>query len=59
VRPLPLLGVLLVVVALTGYWSVYSATTGRTPVLVAAHAPGIARILVRTAKIRAGKEEAN
>jgi Flp pilus assembly protein CpaB len=36
-RPLPLIGVLLVVVALTGYWSVYSATTGRTPVLVAAH----------------------
>ena len=37
IRPLPLLGVLLVVVALAGYWSVYSATTGRTPVLVAAH----------------------
>jgi Flp pilus assembly protein CpaB len=36
VRPIPLLGVLLVVVALTGYWSVYRATTGRTPVLVAA-----------------------
>ncbi len=36
-RPLPLIGVLLVVVALAGYWSVYSATTHRTPVLVAAH----------------------
>jgi Flp pilus assembly protein CpaB len=36
-RPLPLLGVLLVVVALAGYWSVYSATTHRTPVLVATH----------------------
>jgi Flp pilus assembly protein CpaB len=36
-RPLPLIGVLLVVVALVGYWSVYSATTARTPVLVAAH----------------------
>jgi pilus assembly protein CpaB len=36
-RPLPLLGALLVVVALAGYWSVYRATTGRTPVLVAAH----------------------
>ena len=36
-RPLPLLGVLLVVVALAGYWSVYSATTHRTPVLAAAH----------------------
>src|SRR5206468_4489913 len=37
VRPLPLIGVLLVVVALAGYWSVYSATTHRTAVLVAAH----------------------
>jgi len=36
-RPLPLIGVLLVVAALAGYWSVYSATTERTPVLVAAH----------------------
>jgi Flp pilus assembly protein CpaB len=36
-RPLPLLGLLLIVVALAGYWSVYSATTHRTPVLVAAH----------------------
>jgi pilus assembly protein CpaB len=36
-RPLPLIGVLLVVAALAGYWSVYSATTNRTPVLVAAH----------------------
>ena len=37
VQPLPLIGVFLVVVALAGYWSVYSATTDRTPVLVAAH----------------------
>lgn len=36
-QPLPLVGVLLVLVALGGYWSVYSATTARTPVLVAAH----------------------
>jgi Flp pilus assembly protein CpaB len=36
-RPLPLIGVFLVVVALAGYWSVYSATTKRTPVLVASH----------------------
>jgi Flp pilus assembly protein CpaB len=35
-QPLPLVGVLLVLVALGGYWSVYSATTARTPVLVAA-----------------------
>ena len=37
VQPLPLIGAFLVVVALAGYWSVYSATTDRTPVLVAAH----------------------
>jgi pilus assembly protein CpaB len=36
IQPLPLVGVLLVLVALGGYWSVYSATTTRTPVLVAA-----------------------
>lgn len=36
-QPLPLIGAFLVVLALAGYWSVYSATTGRTPVLVAAH----------------------
>ena len=36
-QPLPLIGAFLVVAALAGYWSVYSATTDRTPVLVAAH----------------------
>src|SRR5438034_7866544 len=36
-QPLPLIGVVLVLVALAGYWSVYSATTKRTPVIVAAH----------------------
>lgn len=36
-RPLPLIGALLVATALAGYWSVYRATTERTPVLVAAH----------------------
>ncbi len=36
-RPLPLIGALLVATALAGYWSVYRATTQRTPVLVAAH----------------------
>ena len=51
VRPLPLLGVLLVVVALTGYWSVYSATTGRTPVLVAAHDLQVGAVL-RPADLR-------
>jgi len=50
-RPLPLLGALLVAVALAGYWSVYSATTKRTPVLVAAHdlRPGVA---LRAADVR-------
>src|SRR6266542_2847321 len=37
-QPLPLVGVLLVLIALVGYWSVYRASTKRTPVLVAAHA---------------------
>lgn len=36
-QPLPLVGVVLVLIALVGYWSVYRATTERTPVLVAAH----------------------
>ncbi len=36
-RPLPLIGVVLILVALVGYWAVYSATTARTSVLVAAH----------------------
>ena len=36
-QPLPLIGLVLVLVALAGYWSVYSATTKRTPVIVAAH----------------------
>lgn len=35
-RPLPLAGAALVLLALVGYWAVYSATTKRTPVLVAA-----------------------
>lgn len=35
-KPVPLAGLALVVVALVGYWSVYSATTERTAVLVAA-----------------------
>ena len=36
-RPLPLVGVALVLAAMAGYWSVYSATTARTPVIAAAH----------------------
>ena len=37
-QPLPLAALLLILVALIGYWSVYSRTTHRTQVLVAAHA---------------------
>src|SRR5919201_749909 len=44
-QPLPLVGVLLVRVALVGYWSVYRASTSRTPVLVAAHALSAGRVL--------------
>jgi Flp pilus assembly protein CpaB len=36
-QPLPLVGIVLVLIALVGYWSVYRATTNRTPVLVAVH----------------------
>jgi Flp pilus assembly protein CpaB len=36
-QPLPLVGALLVLIALVGYWSVYRASSHRTPVLVAAH----------------------
>jgi Flp pilus assembly protein CpaB len=35
-QPLPLAGLVLVVIALAGYWSVYSGAAGRTAVLVAA-----------------------
>jgi Flp pilus assembly protein CpaB len=37
-QPLPLVALLLILLALIGYWSVYSRTTHRTQVLVAAHA---------------------
>jgi Flp pilus assembly protein CpaB len=37
-QPLPLAALLLILVALIGYWSVYSRTTHRTQVLVARHA---------------------
>lgn len=35
-QPLSLIGAVLVLVALAGYWAVYNATTQRTPVVVAA-----------------------
>src|SRR2546421_6928808 len=44
-QPLRLVGVLLVLVALVGYWSVYRASTSRTPVLVAAHALSAGNVL--------------
>ncbi len=54
-RPLPLAGAALVLLALIGYWAVYSATTNRTPVLVAAHNLPAGTVLdagdVRTAEL--------
>ncbi|MGD1057902.1 MAG: RcpC/CpaB family pilus assembly protein [Solirubrobacteraceae bacterium] len=36
-QPLPVAGVVLVLIALIGYWGVYSASTKQTPVLVTTH----------------------
>jgi Flp pilus assembly protein CpaB len=44
-QPLPLAALLLILLALIGYWSVYSRTTDRTQVLVAAHALPAGRVL--------------
>jgi Flp pilus assembly protein CpaB len=44
-QPLPLAAVLLILLALIGYWSVYSRTTRRMQVLVAAHALPAGRVL--------------
>ncbi|MDE3131027.1 MAG: hypothetical protein KGL16_07720, partial [Acidobacteriota bacterium] len=44
-QPLPLAALLLILLALIGYWSVYSRTTHRTRVLVAAHALPAGRVL--------------
>lgn len=44
-QPLPLAAVLLILLALIGYWSVYNRTTRRTQVLVAAHALPAGRAL--------------
>ncbi len=44
-QPLPLAALLLVLLALIGYWSVYSRTTHRTQVIVAAHALPAGRVL--------------
>src|SRR5256885_903645 len=53
-QPLPLVGMLLVLVALVGYWSVYRASTKRTPVLVAAHALSAGSVL-HASDLRAGE----
>lgn len=44
-QPIPLVGIVLVLVALVGYIAVYSATTKRTPVLVAARALSAGKVL--------------
>lgn len=44
-QPLPLAALLLILLALIGYWSVYARTTHRTQVLVAAHALPAGRVL--------------
>jgi Flp pilus assembly protein CpaB len=44
-QPLPLVGIVLVLVALLGYWGVYSASTKRTPVLVTTHALAVGAVL--------------
>lgn len=44
-QPLPLAALLLILLALIGYWSVYSRTTQRTQVLVAVHALPAGRVL--------------
>ena len=54
-QPLPLAGVLLVLIALIGYWGVYSASTKRTPVLVTTHPLAAGTVLssgdLRTAEL--------
>src|ERR671935_418375 len=53
-QPLPLVGVLLVLVALVGYWSVYRASTKRTPMVVAAHALSAGSVL-HASDLRSGE----
>ena len=53
-QPLPLLGLLLVLVALVGYWSVYRTSTKRTPVLIAARALSAGSML-RAGDVRTGE----
>jgi Flp pilus assembly protein CpaB len=53
-QPVPLAGALLILIALIGYWSVYSSTTERTPVLVATHDLPAGTVL-RPGDLRAGE----
>jgi Flp pilus assembly protein CpaB len=54
-QPLPLVGLALVLIALTGYWAIYNASTKRTPILVATHALPAGTVLaagdLRTAQL--------
>jgi Flp pilus assembly protein CpaB len=50
-QPLPLAALLLILLALIGYWSVYNQTTRRTQVLIAAHTLPAGRVL-RAADLR-------
>jgi Flp pilus assembly protein CpaB len=53
-QPLPLAALLLILLALIGYWSVYTRTTHRTQVLVAAHPLPAGRVLRATDLAGAG-----
>jgi Flp pilus assembly protein CpaB len=53
-QPLPLAALLLILLALIGYWSVYSRTTHRTQVLVAAHTLPAGRVLRASDLTRSG-----
>jgi Flp pilus assembly protein CpaB len=53
-QPLPLVAVLLILLALIGYWSVYNQTTRRTQVLVATHALPAGRVLRSSDFARSG-----
>lgn len=53
-QPLPLAALLLILLALIGYWSVYNQTTRRTQVLVAAHALPAGRVLRASDLTRGG-----
>jgi Flp pilus assembly protein CpaB len=44
-QPLPLAALLLILLALIGYWSVYTRTTQRTQVLIAAHTLPAGRVI--------------